>query len=155
TDQDDLEVRSGDVYRRGTIGEAPLVRLAALAAEGSAEGAATLEAVGRFRPDKLTYTYGTHVAHVAVDPETGRRGGTPAGDGGGRRPRGQSAARARPGDRGRGAGAERDIPGAACVRRSRSARDRDIRGLRDADEYRLWADRRHHAGGSAVEAESA
>lgn len=70
-DPADLEMRGGDIYRRGTGGEAPVVRLAALAAEGSTEAAATLEAVGRFRPDKLTYTYGTHVAHVAVDPETG------------------------------------------------------------------------------------
>jgi aerobic carbon-monoxide dehydrogenase large subunit len=64
-------MHGGDVYRRGTGGEAPLVRLVELAAEGSAEATATLEAVGRFRADKLTYTYGTHVAHVAVDPETG------------------------------------------------------------------------------------
>jgi aerobic carbon-monoxide dehydrogenase large subunit len=70
-DQADLEMHGGDVYRRGAGGDAPLMRLVELAAEGSAEATATLEAVGRFRPDKLTYTYGTHVAHVAVDPETG------------------------------------------------------------------------------------
>jgi len=48
-----------------------VLTLAALAGEGSVEAAAALEAVGRFRPGKLTYTYGAHVAHVAVDPETG------------------------------------------------------------------------------------
>src|SRR5206468_476890 len=41
------------------------------AAEESAEARAALEAVGRFRPSQLTYTYGAHVAHVAVDAETG------------------------------------------------------------------------------------
>jgi carbon-monoxide dehydrogenase large subunit len=44
---------------------------AALAAEDSPEASAALEAVGRFRPGALTYTYGAHIAHVAVDPETG------------------------------------------------------------------------------------
>jgi aerobic carbon-monoxide dehydrogenase large subunit len=70
-DEADLESRGADVYRRGRAGEAPVLALATLATEGSAEAAAALEAVGRFRPDKLTYTYGAHVAHVAVDPETG------------------------------------------------------------------------------------
>jgi len=67
----DLESRGLDVYRRGRPGEAPVLSLAVLTAEGSAEAAAALEAVGRFRPARLTYTYGAHVAHVAVDPETG------------------------------------------------------------------------------------
>jgi len=71
SDPADLEWRGGDVRRRGAAGEAPVTGLAALAAEGSAEARAALEAVGRFRPGKLTYTYGAHAAHVAVDPETG------------------------------------------------------------------------------------
>ena len=70
-DPADLEVRGGDVHRRGAAGEPPVLELAALTAEGSPEAAAALEAAGRFRPDKLTYTYGAQVAHVAVDQETG------------------------------------------------------------------------------------
>ena len=37
----------------------------------SPEAAAAREAVGQFRPAKLTYTYGAQIAHVAVDVETG------------------------------------------------------------------------------------
>lgn len=66
-----LESRGGDVYRRGRPDEPPVLSLAELAAEDDVEAAAALEAVGRFRPGKLTYTYGAHAAHVAVDPETG------------------------------------------------------------------------------------
>jgi len=69
-DRDELEWRAGAVQRRGRE-EAPVLTLEELAAEQSAEAAAALEAVGRFRPGKLTYTYGAHVAHVAVDLETG------------------------------------------------------------------------------------
>jgi carbon-monoxide dehydrogenase large subunit len=65
---DALEYRAGDVYdRAGTR----VLALADLAAQNTAEARAALTAVGRFAPGKLTYTYGTHVAHVAVDPETG------------------------------------------------------------------------------------
>ncbi len=70
-DAADLECRGGDVHRRGTTGGPPVLTLAALVAEGSAEATAALEAVGRFRPARLTYTYGAQIAHVAVDPETG------------------------------------------------------------------------------------
>jgi len=66
----DLEWRAGSVHRRGDA-EGPLLTLESLAVDHSAEAAAAREAVGRFRPSKLTYTYGAHVAHVAVDPETG------------------------------------------------------------------------------------
>ncbi|HEV8583962.1 MAG TPA: xanthine dehydrogenase family protein molybdopterin-binding subunit [Methylomirabilota bacterium] len=63
-----LTCRGGDVVRRdGTT----VLALATLAAEGSPEAAAALEAVGKFTTTALTYTYGAHVAHVAVDPETG------------------------------------------------------------------------------------
>jgi aerobic carbon-monoxide dehydrogenase large subunit len=57
-----LACRGGDVYRRH--GGAVLT-LAMAAAE------APLHAVGKFTTTALTYTYGAHVAHVAVDPETG------------------------------------------------------------------------------------
>ena len=60
-----LEWRGGDVYRRDREGEGPVLTLATVAAE------APLDAVGKFTTTALTYTYGAHVAHVAVDPETG------------------------------------------------------------------------------------
>jgi carbon-monoxide dehydrogenase large subunit len=65
-----LEYRQGAVHRRDD-GGAPVLTLAALAAERSPEARATLTAVAKFSPAKLTYTYGAQVAHVAVDPETG------------------------------------------------------------------------------------
>lgn len=67
-----LECRGGDVYLRDG-GDGPVLGLAAMAAEAATggEAAAALEAVGKFTTTALTYTYGAHVAHVAVDPETG------------------------------------------------------------------------------------
>jgi len=61
-DETALECRGGDVYRRHGVGAAPLLTLATFA---------PVEAVGKFTTTALTYTYGAHVAHVAVDPETG------------------------------------------------------------------------------------
>lgn len=65
-----LELRGGTIYRRKS--DQALGSIAALAAEaaGSSEVRAALEAEDSFENSKLTYTYGTHVAHVAVDPET-------------------------------------------------------------------------------------
>jgi carbon-monoxide dehydrogenase large subunit len=57
-----LECRGGDVFRRDGTGGPPVLTLG---------DAAPLEATGRFTTTALTYTYGAHVAHVAVDPETG------------------------------------------------------------------------------------
>src|SRR5205823_5571299 len=58
-----LECRGCDVYRSDGRGEGAVLTLAKLAAP--------LDAVGKFTTTALTYTYGAHVAHVAVDPETG------------------------------------------------------------------------------------
>lgn len=71
-DRDQLQWRAGAVHRGSS--DAPVLtleELAALASPASPEAAAALEAVGRFRPGKLTYTYGAQITHVAVDPETG------------------------------------------------------------------------------------
>ena len=47
-------------------------QIAALAVPTLAEAArARLTATARFAPARLTYSYGTQIAHVAVDPETG------------------------------------------------------------------------------------
>jgi carbon-monoxide dehydrogenase large subunit len=48
-----------------------LAGIAALADGGDADAAQAIEAVALFEVRKRTYTYGTHVAQVAVDPETG------------------------------------------------------------------------------------
>lgn len=45
--------------------------LVALARQGDTKAAAALTVNATFEVTKRTYTYGTHVAHVAVDPETG------------------------------------------------------------------------------------
>ena len=58
-----LECRGCDVYRSDGGREDAVLTLAKLAAP--------LDAVGKFTTTALTYTYGAHVAHVAVDPETG------------------------------------------------------------------------------------
>jgi aerobic carbon-monoxide dehydrogenase large subunit len=68
-----LEFRDGGIWRENE--ERPFTTIAALAAEaaqGSAEALAALQAEDSFENSKLTYTYGTHVAHVAVDPETAK-----------------------------------------------------------------------------------
>jgi carbon-monoxide dehydrogenase large subunit len=67
---DALEYRRGSVYRRGDDGSA-LLTLAALSTDPAPDARAALTAVAKFSPTKLTYTYGAHVAHVAVDPQTG------------------------------------------------------------------------------------
>jgi len=72
-----LEFRDGQVYPMGESFAAPLLdldRLVALASPSSPYSGDEpgLEATAYFRSDQLTYTYGTHVAHVAVDPETGK-----------------------------------------------------------------------------------
>lgn len=65
-----LELRAGTIYRKNS--EQALGSIAAFAAEAaeSPEARAALQAEDSFENSKLTYTYGTHVAHVAVDPET-------------------------------------------------------------------------------------
>lgn len=69
-----LELREGQIFRRGT--EAPPLELEALVEliRGSAarnEGIPELEETAYFHSDKMTHAYGVHLAHVAVDPETG------------------------------------------------------------------------------------
>jgi CO/xanthine dehydrogenase Mo-binding subunit len=68
---EDVEFRDGSLWHRDFA--APLATLEALAreaAEGSQEARTALQAEGTFENTQLTYTYGTHIAHVAVDPET-------------------------------------------------------------------------------------
>ena len=72
-----LEFQQGQVYRQGVAGQRPLlglddlVRLAAPTSPYSGDEPG-LEATAYFTSEQLTYSYGTHVAHVAVDPETGK-----------------------------------------------------------------------------------
>jgi carbon-monoxide dehydrogenase large subunit len=68
---DAFEFRNGGIWHKGD--DKPFASLDALAheaAQGSSDVLAALQAEGTFVNSKLTYTYGTHVAHVAVDPET-------------------------------------------------------------------------------------
>jgi carbon-monoxide dehydrogenase large subunit len=65
-----LRYRDGAVYRRDGA-DAPVLTLAEVAAESSVDAKTALSAIAKFAPAKLTYTYGTHVAHVTVDPDTG------------------------------------------------------------------------------------
>jgi carbon-monoxide dehydrogenase large subunit len=72
-----LEFREGQVYHRHAeastplLGLAELVRLAAPTSPYSGDEPG-LEATAYFNSEQLTYSYGAHVAHVTVDPETGK-----------------------------------------------------------------------------------
>ena len=80
TEPGGLELRSGLVHAAGTdrallgLGELlEMTRLGKVSGGGvSGGGAPGLEATEYFHTDRLTYTYGGHLAHVAVDPETGQ-----------------------------------------------------------------------------------
>ena len=75
TDTANLVFQNGSIYRRGAEDQGPLMALGEIAALASNSPDATeqgLQATGHFETDQLTYSYGTHVAHVAVDPETGK-----------------------------------------------------------------------------------
>ena len=74
TDPAGLEFHSGKVHATGT--DQPLLGLGELlemTRPGKVTGgdAPGLEATEYFHTDRLTYTYGGHLVHVAVDPETG------------------------------------------------------------------------------------
>ena len=75
TDPGGLELRSGRIYSAGTdrallgLGELLEMTRPGKVPDGGAPG---LEATEYFHTDRLTYTYGGHLAHVAVDPETGQ-----------------------------------------------------------------------------------
>ena len=70
-----LELRSGLVHAAGTdralLGLGELLEMTR-PGKVSGGGAPGLEATEYFHTDRLTYTYGGHLAHVAVDPETGQ-----------------------------------------------------------------------------------
>ena len=75
TEPGGLELRSGLVHAAGTdrallgLGELLEMTRPGKVPGGGAPG---LEATEYFHTDRLTYTYGGHLAHVAVDPETGQ-----------------------------------------------------------------------------------
>ncbi len=75
-DASQLIFKHGQIYRQGAeddplLGLDDLVRLAGPASPYNPEEPG-LEATAYFRSNQLTYSYGAHVAHVAVDPETGK-----------------------------------------------------------------------------------
>jgi carbon-monoxide dehydrogenase large subunit len=71
-----LDFRRGRIYRLGAA-DTPLlslddlVRLAGPAGPHHLEEPG-LESTAYFKTEELTYSYGTHIAHVAVDPQTGK-----------------------------------------------------------------------------------
>ncbi|MBI3326455.1 MAG: xanthine dehydrogenase family protein molybdopterin-binding subunit [Nitrospinae bacterium] len=72
-----LEFRNGQIYRKGEEATSSLLGLDDLVRLIESEGQDTkaepgLEATAYFKSEHLTYAYGTHIAHVAVDPETGK-----------------------------------------------------------------------------------
>ncbi len=75
-DATELVFRRGQISRLGAeqqplLGLDDLVRLAGPASPYHLEEPG-LEVTAYFNSNQLTYSYGTHVAHVAVDPETGQ-----------------------------------------------------------------------------------
>ena len=76
TEPSNLEFRAGRVFRKGEEGDVPALSLpdvARLAETGGGyDGGPGLEATEYFNVEEWTYSYGTHAAHVAVDPDTGK-----------------------------------------------------------------------------------
>jgi carbon-monoxide dehydrogenase large subunit len=73
----ELACRQGSIVRKGVEAGDPLLTLDELVQLAksmpiAAESDGSLEATSYFRSDQLTYSYGAHAAHVAVDPETGK-----------------------------------------------------------------------------------
>jgi carbon-monoxide dehydrogenase large subunit len=70
-DPADLDLSEGRVYRKGT--EAPAVELAKLVslARHSARPGPEIEETAYFHENRMTHSYGVHLAHVAVEPQTG------------------------------------------------------------------------------------
>lgn len=70
-----LELREGVIYMHGAELSRPLLNLSDLLALVEAKEKRPQESgfseTAYFKSDKLTYTYGAHVAHVTVEPETG------------------------------------------------------------------------------------
>ena len=76
-DAEELELEAGQVYRKASRLEGALMdlgRVLELASPTSPynQGEVGLEATHYFHSRMLPHSYGSHVAHVAVDPETGK-----------------------------------------------------------------------------------
>jgi carbon-monoxide dehydrogenase large subunit len=69
---DSLEYRAGAFYRRGEA--VPIVRFEDFvqSVADDLDGMDRLQATGKYVNSKLTYSYGTQIAHVAVDPDTAK-----------------------------------------------------------------------------------
>ena len=77
TEPDNLALINGAIYRKGEDESAPLMTLGEVAGLAQRPGEDNEEPTGLetteyFETEELTYSYGSHVAHVAVDPETGK-----------------------------------------------------------------------------------
>ncbi len=74
-DSANLDLQNGEIYQKGT--KAPVLDLdeiVSLAREagGCIRGEPEVEETAYFNSNEMTYPYGVHLAHVAVDPETGK-----------------------------------------------------------------------------------
>ena len=77
TEPANLVLQTGEIFRKGAEQGPALLSLGEIAglAENpgsNEEGSGTLETTAYFEADQLTFSYGSHAAHVAVDPETGK-----------------------------------------------------------------------------------
>ncbi len=77
TEPENLALINGAIYRKGEEGSAPLMTLGEVAGLAQRPGDDIedpdgLETTAYFETEELTYSYGSHVAQVAVDPETGK-----------------------------------------------------------------------------------
>jgi carbon-monoxide dehydrogenase large subunit len=77
TEPANLVFQRGEIFRKGeelgpallSLGEIACLAADAPSIEGEPPG---LETTAYFESDQLTFSYGSHAAHVAVDPETGK-----------------------------------------------------------------------------------
>lgn len=77
TEPANVVLQNGLIYRKGAEEQDPLMDLAEVITLAGTDGGSTgepseLEATAYFETDELTYSYGSHAVHVAVDPETGK-----------------------------------------------------------------------------------
>ena len=77
TEPANLVLQTGEIFRKGAEHGPALLSLGEVAglaenAGSDEEDSGTLEITAYFEADQLTFSYGSHAAHVAVDPETGK-----------------------------------------------------------------------------------
>ena len=136
-----LDLRHGIVVEKDRPGDQRTLTLQQVAALAESQRRfddpdTALDATEYFRIEEWTYSYGSHAAHVAVDPETGKLEVLRYVGGGGRGPLPESADHARAVRGRRGAGHRRDVAGGTGVRRQRATAFGYADGLPAAHQHR-------------------